>query len=265
MKKNVFNYSVTKHYVRIICAIAALILLIATIHTILTEDICYIYHSKSFWILINTIQNSISFVLFILVIIFPVKIEILAIVCFLYSVTCTVFEPSNPMGTLMYILFLAILHCRGYFLRRKFIKYLLSSLAYLLLTITELRFGVSNFTSAIINKVGYDFTEACIIISIILYYNTLYEKKKDSILNIAKYEKLTQRDCTWLIMIQQNKSYKVISKKYEMTEGSVRNRINQIYETIGVKDKQDFLLKYLNYKITFENTPTNLDNPVISN
>lgn len=43
----------------------------------------------------------------------------------------------------------------------------------------------------------------------------------------------------------------------KMTEGSVKNRMKIIYETLGVGDKQGFLNKYSEFEIYFEEQISN--------
>ena len=60
-----------------------------------------------------------------------------------------------------------------------------------------------------------------------------------------------KRDYEWLKIIQQYNSYKEISKKFNISEGTIRNRFSVIYKVLEVHDKKEFLNLYGEYTIIY--------------
>ena len=49
-----------------------------------------------------------------------------------------------------------------------------------------------------------------------------------------------------------NKQYKVIGNEVFRAEGTVRNRLNKIYDILGVMDRMGFISTYMGYEIVFQ-------------
>ncbi len=201
---------------------------------------------------------------FFIVIFYPYKLEYLSFICFLLSARIIISEEIDFMGIAIYHLAIIALFARGYFYKNKNMKLIILFFVYISLITLKYFLFPTPFIYSIVNHIGMN-----IVLILIEFFVNLTAKNynnRNSVLNLNEFDSLKKRDADWLIMIQQYKSYKEIAKEYYLTDGSVRNRINQIYETIGVKDKQDFLFRYGKHKILFEtnNIDPNTNNDVPS-
>jgi len=62
---------------------------------------------------------------------------------------------------------------------------------------------------------------------------------------------LSKRDCEWLLRIQNGEKYEVLAIEYNLSVGSVKNRLKNIYKTLDVSDRTEFEKKFKSYKIVF--------------
>ena len=74
----------------------------------------------------------------------------------------------------------------------------------------------------------------------------------DKILNIADYSETTERDAKWLTLVQQGVKYEAIAIDYELTLGTVQNRLNKIYHILETGDRIGFLSIYSNAEIVYK-------------
>ena len=91
--------------------------------------------------------NSISIILFLIVILFPAKMGLFSILSFIYGTIILVFEPENNLGILMFWLSIVTLHARGFFNQKKKLKEIITTIIFFGLIISELRFGSDIFFS----------------------------------------------------------------------------------------------------------------------
>ena len=75
---------------------------------------------------------------------------------------------------------------------------------------------------------------------------------KDKVLNIADYPETTERDAKWLTLVQQGVKYEAIAIDYELTLGTVQNRLNKIYHILETGDRIGFLSIYSNAQIIYK-------------
>ena len=200
------------------------------------------------------IGNCSVTVFLVLLSIYPHKLEFLAIASFYYGVSCTFFENNNPMGICMYFLGNAVMYARGYFIHNSRQKLCLISLFYFLLVITKVRFGRTVFINELIEKLGYSFVLGIFTFLVLSNKNTKSSEKTDkkNILNISVYAGLTKSDAPLLQKVLENKQYKVIASEVSRAEGTVRNRLNKVYDVLGVMDRMGFISTYMGYEIVFK-------------
>ena len=82
------------------------------------------------------------------------------------------------------------------------------------------------------------------------YVNTIVLEEKK--LNLALYPKLTERDCRILQKIQRGEKYVFIAKEEGLTEGSLKNRLHIVFDTLETGDKQGFLTYYSDWELYYE-------------
>ncbi len=196
------------------------------------------------------IANFFVAVLFAFVLIYPHKFGLIAIACFYYAVPITE-KTINPMNILMFSLALLILNVRGFFLKHIKVKIILLSLALFAMQCTRLRFGINFFVDGFINDIGYSlvFLSGIFFTYVFAVRNVEPTKK---ILNVAEYEGLKEADADMLRRVLDNQQYKMIAIDFNQKEGSIRNRLNKIYDTLGCADRIGFLTMYTGFQIVYE-------------
>ncbi|MDD7769083.1 MAG: hypothetical protein PT936_09535 [Treponema sp.] len=174
------------------------------------------------------------------------------------SALILVWEPENVIGLLLYFLCLSSIYARGYFNKKRFIKNIISTVILILLILTELRFPMEIFLKSLLEKIS---VSAVLAVSLLFIHSYLFDffeiSSSNKKLNLAKFENLISRDAEWLTAILNKVPYKNLAMEEKMTEGSVKNRMKIIYETLGVGDKQGFLNKYSEFEIYFEEQISN--------
>lgn len=189
--------------------------------------------------------------IFVFVLIYPHKFGIIAIACFYYAIPSIMEETINPMGILMFGLAILILNVRGFFIKHAKIKIILLSLALLTMQCTRLRFGIDFFADGLIYDIGYSlvFLSGVFFTYVFAVRNVEPTKK---ILNVAEYEGLKEADADMLRRVLDNQQYKMIAIDFNQKEGSIRNRLNKIYDTLGCADRIGFLTMYTGFQIVYE-------------
>ncbi|MBR1638474.1 MAG: hypothetical protein IJ688_03710 [Treponema sp.] len=202
----------------------------------------------------NFIENIISIFCFAILSLYPHKLELLAFPSFIYAIDCLALEVNNPIGILMYALGNVVLYVRGFFLRNTRVKIFITIILYIFLLLSGLYFGQELFLELLINKLGY--TLVLLIILFLLFNKicNLEPEKNQSqrILNLANFQGLRKDDVILLQKVLDNKQYKEISCDVLRTEGTVRNRLNKVYDILGVMDKMGFVTKYTGYEIIYK-------------
>lgn len=258
MKRIFFYTKYALRCFRIISIVCSILLLIIEPYNIqyLTREISNLQESFPYSLLICDIINIITLFFFMFSTFFPKKFGGLSIVAFLYATTLIIFEPENYMGILMFFLGTSLLFVRGLLKKHKKTKLILLGILLLVLCLTSLRFGVKVFLNYFITNLG-----GILVISIFIFFmrsyyaNTLiYEDKK---LNLASFPKLTERDCRILQKIQKGEKYIVIAKDENITEGSLKNRLHFVFDTMETGDKQGFLSYYDDWELYYK--PDNLE------
>ncbi len=243
--------------IRIFAIVCAVFLTIVEITNQIKDFLLDETFSVCFDSLNRTIGNITVIVLSILLAIKPHKLGFLSISSFYYVITCTVFELHNPMGTCMLFLGLSVLYFRGFFIHKPKQKSIVVTVIYLLLILSELRFGVKAFFNELISKFGYALT---LSIPFFLFISIINNQKRiennfHKTLNLSTYSGLVENDTVLLQKVLENKQYKVIATEVERSEGTVRNRLNKIYDLLGVMDRMGFISTYMGYEIGFQKLP----------
>ncbi len=240
--------------IRIFSIICAIFLFIVEIHNQMILPVFTINFSINPYALRRFTGNSIVIILCILLALKPQKLEFLAISSFYYSFMGIIFELDNPMGICMFFLGITVLYVRGFFLTEKKKKGTALGLLYIIMICSGFRFGLAEFLDSLFNKLGYT-----LVLSIIFFLLVACNYKIESAINkstkkltLSDYPELVQNDVPLLQKVLENKQYKVIASEVSRAEGTVRNRLNKIYDVLGVMDRMGFISSYMGYEIVFE-------------
>lgn len=234
----------TKKIIRIISIVTIIILLTSNIKTLVLNE----FDINS---IIKFCQNSFVIVLTVFLLIYPAKLSLIAIMAFQYSFVFQYQSSTSIMSILMFMLGCSVLLMRGFFNQKKAIKFVIVMVPFILLYLSELRFGVTDFLNSSIYQFGYIFVVLLIIFFLDIYKTNLLSNN-EKVLNLSNFEGLKKRDADWLQRIQSKEKYDCIAIDYKMSIGSVKNRLKIIFDTLEVGDKTGFLNKYSDYKIIFE-------------
>ena len=246
-KKKPFYTKKTLLLFRLFALIAIVILITSFIYSIIYKNLFSSYSNTIFYF-----TNIISIFLLFFVLIYPQKIEVCSVITFIYSLQIFIFEPNNTMGLFMYILTVAMLYARGFYNIHKKQKNIFTIIIFILLNLSQMRFGSKIFLNSLIQTVGFSFIYLLSIYFIKAAIRNDYNTNSSSrILNLKNYDKLTIRDALWLIQIQNKLKYDAIAIKSKVAPGTVKNRLKFIFSVLEVGDKQGFINEYSTFEICY--------------
>lgn len=246
-KKKPFYTKKTLLLFRLFALIAIVILITSFIYSIIYKNLFSSYSNTIFYF-----TNIISIFLLFFVLIYPQKIEVCSVITFIYSLQIFIFEPNNTMGLFMYILTVAMLYARGFYNIHKKQKNIFTIIIFILLNLSQMRFGSKIFLNSLIQTVGFSFIYLLSIYFIKAAIRNDYNTNSSSnILNLKNYDKLTIRDALWLIQIQNKVKYDAIAIKSQVAPGTVKNRLKFIFSVLEVGDKQGFINEYSTFEICY--------------
>ena len=195
--------------------------------------------------------NIFTFALLILSVIFPAKIEFIALVSFVYSVEILILIPlkQNCLSFMLYILTCAILFSRGYFRKKRFLKVGSAIILFFALFASQLRFGLSVLIESIIMLAEFSFSLFLILLFYYLYLRNQGKSPIEKILDLSQFTELSDRDMEWIELILQETKYSTIANQYNLTEGTVKNRMRFIFKTLDVSDRIGFMATYGGFQV----------------
>jgi DNA-binding CsgD family transcriptional regulator len=69
--------------------------------------------------------------------------------------------------------------------------------------------------------------------------------------DLSQYPELTKRDKEWLKQILEEKRYEEIAADSGITVGTLKNRMHQIFNIVGIDDRISLLATYSGYEVKF--------------
>ena len=79
----------------------------------------------------------------------------------------------------------------------------------------------------------------------------MHVKKTARVWDLSQYSGLTSRDKEWLKQILEEKRYEEIAKDSDVTVGTLKNRMHQIFSIVGITDRISLLATYGGYEVKF--------------
>ncbi len=260
------NYLVKKNTllgIKIISTLCALFLTAVEVYNQIQTPTFLAISNINFYSLRRLIGNAFVICLFVILSLYPHKLEFLAIASFYYTLICFIDDFNNPIGICMFFLGISILYIRGFFINKRNRKIIITVIIYCLLLLSKLHFGYDNFLEILINHLGYTTVLSTILFLLIEYKQNIDSNPKSKntrILDLSQYHELVENDIALLQKVLEDKQYKVIANEVFKAEGTVRNRLNKIYDILGVMDKMGFISTYMGYEIVFQNKKYKSDN-----
>ena len=200
-----------------------------------------------------TIIDSASLIIFIILFFVPSKFEMFAIVAFIYSFKIIGVETvvENPVGLLLYMLGVSCLLYKGFFKKHAHIKTTILLLFYFILLAHSLRFGLLCLINSLVITLGYGLTFLATVFFVVNFLKIIYVKRNARIWDLSQYPDLTERDKEWLKQILEEKRYEEIARDSGITTGTLKNRMHQIFNIIGIEDRISLLATYGGYEVKF--------------
>ena len=210
-----------------------------------------VFFLRDFPCIFGLICGPLSILILIFVVIYPEKLALFVPPLILYSVSNAIGN-ANPAFPIIFLELAAVLlWIRGFFKTHKVLKILGLVLIYLIPLLLYLRFGFAYFAGKCLDILQLLLTSLCIIYIMYEYMKAQSLTVKDKVLNLADYPETTERDAKWLSLVQQGVKYEAIAIDYELTLGTVQNRLNKIYHILETGDRIGFLSIYSNAKIIY--------------
>lgn len=239
--------------IKVFSVIAVFILICASLSLLLRKTNLFTSKNLSAFSIITLITNLTGIVCFSILFFRPEKFGLIAIMAFIYAVIIFINEPNNLMGMPMAFLCFDILCVRNFFNKNKKIKIFLFWFILFALLFTQIRFKRSIFIESFLNAVACFFVLAASQFfykeKIIIELNKTLSNRT---LNLFDFPGTKAEDIPLLEFVLENKQYKEIAKLVFRAEGTVRNRLNKLYDILGVADRIGFISTYFGYKVIFE-------------
>ena len=214
---------------------------ITNLHTFLNSDLNI------------AIIDFISFAFFVILLFVPQHFSFFALITFLYSFKIILIDTiaENPIGQLLYLLGISCLLYLGFFKTHRLIKIISSVLLNFLLILHSAQFGIMVLINSLIVAVGYGLVYLVTIFFITNFLRLVYVRKNARVWDLSQFQELTLRDKEWLKQILEEKKYEDIAKEYGITVGTLKNRMHQIFNIVGINDRISLLATYSGYEVKF--------------
>lgn len=194
--------------------------------------------------------GPVSLVILVFVMFNPEKLALFVPSLLFFSISNSIGN-SNPAFPIVFLeLASLLLWIRGFFKTHKTLKILALVLIYVVPLLFGLRSGWKFFAAQLFDIVQIILITFCIFF--ILYEYMRAQTATDKVLNLADYAETTKRDAEWLTLVQQGVKYEAIAIDFELTLGTVQNRLNKLYHLLETGDRIGFLSIYSNAKIVYQ-------------
>lgn len=232
-------------FIRIISICFSAILLYLTGHAVYD-----VFWAHDYLCIVGLICGPVSIFILFFVLLKPEKLALFVPPLLFYSISNSVGN-ANPAFAIIFLeLAVILLWIRGFFKKHKALKITGLVLLYLIPLLFNLRFGLATFTTQLLDILQIILVTSCTIF--ILYEYLRAQTAPDKILNVADYPETTERDAKWLSLVQQGVKYEAIAIDYELTLGTVQNRLNKVYHILEIGDRIGFLSIYSGAEIVYK-------------
>ena len=248
-----------KNLIRFFCVNGIIVELLCILRLFLrsdfTLDIPEIISLKTFFEsdLNIAIVDFSSLVFFIILLFVPQHISIFALIAFLYSFKIILVDTlaANPIGQLLYFMGVSCLLFLGYYKTHRILKIASSIVFNMILIAFSAIFGMTVCITSYIISFGYSLVVLVTVFFTTNFLRLVHVRKTARIWDLSKYPDLTQRDKEWLKQILEERKYEEIANDSGVTVGTLKNRMHQIYNVVGIDDRISLLATYGGYEVKF--------------
>ncbi len=199
------------------------------------------------------IVDFVSLAFFIILLFVPQHFSLFALISFLYSIKIILVDTLEkmPIGQLLYLLGVSCLLFLGFFKNHRALKITLCVFFNQLLIAHSARFGAMVCINSFIVSFGYSLVFLVTLFFTANFLRLVHAKKTARVWDLSKYDELTQRDKEWLRDILDEKRYEEIAAASGVTVGTLKNRMHQIFNIVGIQDRIALLATYGGYEVKF--------------
>ena len=191
--------------------------------------------------------NLVSFFGFVALIFYPTNFNIHFIIFYIYGIG-NLLDSGNILGALC--IFIAALFFKrlGHLRKHRSLKTILLLIPPAAALFSQIYTqGAVHFLISVFHIVGLG-----IIIGVLYLF---FYKQINSIQILRTSIEIPENECTdeeleWLSMLARGEKYISISKKFNISESKVKQRILELYKIIGVHDKMEFMTAYRSCQFT---------------
>ena len=105
--------------------------------------------------------------------------------------------------------------------------------------------------NSLIASFGYVIIYLVTIFFFANFLKMIHMTKTARVWDLSQYPELTQRDKEWLRDILEEKRYEEIATASGITVGTLKNRMHQIFNIVGIQDRIQLLGTYSGYEVKF--------------
>lgn len=237
---------------RLLSPIAVILLLKGILNQISDiNSIDYGFHEKviSCFVLV---LDTVTALCFILLFFNPEKLPLFSLVSFAYGASNLIAPGNNGeigIGFSMLLLGFSALWVRGFFKKKKAIKIFCSVFFLILIVLLNLFFNTDTFERVLRYILGYSLIFSVILLMLSNFfleskYSTLSGRKILDLRDQISNGLLKERDIKWLKQILDGEKYSAIARESAVSDGTMRNRIREVFKIIGTSDKKQFIAIY---------------------
>ena len=195
--------------------------------------------------------NFFSIVLFLLIILKPERCEFFALISIIYTFEILIVNVSNLISVFMAILAIVVLVMRGFFIKKKYLKIAILAILYIGALCTEIRFGLVDFITSLLNNIAAFFISAIIFLFIQKYLASITSRYEPRILDLTKYKDLTALDKEIIKLLKEGQKYEWIAGNQGIATSTLKKHVKRIFEILDVADLVEFHAQFGGIEIIY--------------
>lgn len=188
---------------------------------------------------------------FVFTLFYPEKLEMYSLISFVYSIFITITSPENIISILMLFLGLITLSIRGFFYNTRKLKLSIIAIIYVLIELTNLRYGEKIFISSFFKKLIAMFLLFVIFTFEKRNSENNVEKKLNIPIDLSIYNDLNQEDFIIIKYLLLGNKYSAIATELKISIPTVKKRTKKIFNILGVPDLIGFHSKFNGRELLF--------------
>ncbi len=246
-------YKMIWRFVAIVCMFASGIVLV--FNAVLYMSGYEIPKNNIFTPLTGIISCSITMLMLIVLVVYPLQFRLYAFLCFVWGIVSLI-DGASSLGLLMYILGTSFAFRAGFFQKHIERRILLVIFLPIFAIIPQVRFGINKVILSIIHLFSVGLIFSLIFLLIFPVIRKLGKKPtRNSHVVYLPAERFSAKDIRCLKKVQDGEKYESIAKDEDIGLSTLKKKIKTIYQSLDVYDRTSFLSTYAGY--TFLLKPAN--------